>query len=211
MKILNWIFKRPAETVVNIESSDIEELLLNSKDVNNTESNQEFSKSSILSSEDKNRYIEMIANGEAIDSSFDSLFEEAARLIVMHQQGSMSLIQRKLSLGYNRAGRIIDQLELARIIGPSNGSQARKILIDDEEKLERHLRSIGFPFSLDDFYEDNKSEIDRRRLELEKSKRIEADKFEKERIKSKLLEKERMKTLEKEAIKELIEEGKIKK
>ncbi len=56
------------------------------------------------------------------------MFEEAARLIVMHQQGSTSLIQRKLKLGYNRAGRIIDQLEAAGIVGPFEGSKARDVL-----------------------------------------------------------------------------------
>lgn len=69
----------------------------------------------------------------------DPLFEEAARLIVMHQQGSTSLVQRKLSLGYNRAGRIIDQLEAAGIIGPNEGSKARQVLVGDEYQLENLL------------------------------------------------------------------------
>lgn len=69
-------------------------------------------------------------------SDRDPLFEEAARLIVMHQQGSTSLVQRKLSLGYNRAGRIIDQLEAAGIIGPNEGSKARQVLVEDEMQLE---------------------------------------------------------------------------
>jgi S-DNA-T family DNA segregation ATPase FtsK/SpoIIIE len=70
----------------------------------------------------------------------DELFEEAASIIVMHQQGSTSLLQRKLKLGYNRAGRIVDQLEDARIIGPFEGSKARKVLIPDEMSLEQLLR-----------------------------------------------------------------------
>lgn len=73
----------------------------------------------------------------------DSLFEDAARLIVMHQQGSTSLIQRKLKLGYNRAGRIIDQLEGAGIVGPFEGSKAREVLIPDEYALEQFLDSLG--------------------------------------------------------------------
>jgi S-DNA-T family DNA segregation ATPase FtsK/SpoIIIE len=72
----------------------------------------------------------------------DSKFEEAARLVVTHQQGSTSLIQRKLSLGYNRAGRIVDQLEFAGILGPFEGSKAREVLIQDMERLEQILRSI---------------------------------------------------------------------
>jgi S-DNA-T family DNA segregation ATPase FtsK/SpoIIIE len=72
----------------------------------------------------------------------DPLFDEAARLIVLHQQGSTSLIQRKLKLGYNRAGRIVDQLEAAGIVGPFEGSKAREVLIQDEASLERLLNSL---------------------------------------------------------------------
>jgi len=72
----------------------------------------------------------------------DPLFEEAARLIVMHQQGSTSLIQRKLKLGYNQAGRIVDQLEAAGIVGPFEGSKAREVLYPDEYSLEQYLETL---------------------------------------------------------------------
>jgi S-DNA-T family DNA segregation ATPase FtsK/SpoIIIE len=72
----------------------------------------------------------------------DSLFEEAARLIVAHQQGSPSLIQRRMKLGYNRAGRIIDQLEAAGILGPFEGSKAREVLYPDEYSLEQFLEVL---------------------------------------------------------------------
>ncbi len=72
----------------------------------------------------------------------DPMFEEAARLIVMHQQGSTSLIQRKLKLGYNRAGRIIDQLEGAGIVGPFEGSKAREVLYPDEYSLMQYLDTL---------------------------------------------------------------------
>ncbi|MCB0495798.1 MAG: DNA translocase FtsK [Cyclobacteriaceae bacterium] len=72
----------------------------------------------------------------------DALFEEAARVIVMHQQGSTSLIQRKLKLGYNRAGRLIDQLEAAGVVGPFEGSKARSVLIPDEYSLEQLLKDL---------------------------------------------------------------------
>ncbi|MDD4713696.1 MAG: DNA translocase FtsK 4TM domain-containing protein [Bacteroidales bacterium] len=75
-------------------------------------------------------------------SERDPMFEEAARLIVIHQQGSTSLIQRKFSIGYNRAGRIIDQLEVAGIIGPSEGSKARQVLVEDEFQLENILARL---------------------------------------------------------------------
>lgn len=72
----------------------------------------------------------------------DDLFEEAARLVVQHQQGSTSLIQRKLSLGYNRAGRIVDQLEAAGILGPPEGSKARQVIAKDEFSLEQILKEL---------------------------------------------------------------------
>jgi len=72
----------------------------------------------------------------------DVLFEDAARIIVMHQQGSTSLLQRRLKLGYNRAGRLIDQLEKAGIVGPFEGSKAREVLVADEYALERLLTNI---------------------------------------------------------------------
>ncbi len=72
----------------------------------------------------------------------DALFDDAARLLVRHQQGSTSLIQRKLKLGYNRAGRLIDQLEAAGIVGPFEGSKAREVLVPDEYSLEQLLNGM---------------------------------------------------------------------
>ncbi|HTJ52174.1 MAG TPA: DNA translocase FtsK 4TM domain-containing protein [Cyclobacteriaceae bacterium] len=80
--------------------------------------------------------------GDVDLSDRDALFEEAAKLIVMHQQGSTSLIQRKLKLGYNRAGRLIDQLEAAGIVGAFEGSKAREVLIKDEMSLEQLLSNL---------------------------------------------------------------------
>jgi S-DNA-T family DNA segregation ATPase FtsK/SpoIIIE len=79
--------------------------------------------------------------GGADLSDRDELFEEAARIVVQHQQGSASLLQRRLKLGYNRAGRIVDQLEAAGIIGPFEGSKARQVLITDEMSLEQKLQN----------------------------------------------------------------------
>ena len=80
--------------------------------------------------------------GNFDNSERDSLFEEAAKVIVLSQQGSASLLQRKLKLGYNRAGRLIDQLEAAGLIGPFEGSKARKVLIPDEIALEQFLKNL---------------------------------------------------------------------
>jgi S-DNA-T family DNA segregation ATPase FtsK/SpoIIIE len=74
-------------------------------------------------------------------SERDSLFREAAEVIVTAQQGSASLIQRKLKLGYNRAGRLIDQLEAAGIVGPFEGSKARAVLISDLVALDNFLKN----------------------------------------------------------------------
>lgn len=71
----------------------------------------------------------------------DSLFDEAARLIVTHQSGSTSLIQRKFSIGFNRAGRLMDQLQAAGIVGPAQGSKPREVLIMDEYSLEQMLKN----------------------------------------------------------------------
>ncbi|MDO7847401.1 DNA translocase FtsK 4TM domain-containing protein [Hymenobacter sp. M29] len=81
-------------------------------------------------------------NEEMDPSERDTMFEEAARCIVLHQQGSTSLLQRKLKLGYNRAGRLIDQLQHAGIVGPFEGSKARDVLIPDEYQLEQLLNSM---------------------------------------------------------------------
>ena len=75
-------------------------------------------------------------------SELDPMFDDAARLLVSHQQGSTSLIQRKMKLGYNRAGRIIDQLEGAGIVGSFEGSKAREVLVKDIEHLEEILRKL---------------------------------------------------------------------
>ena len=83
-------------------------------------------------------------SGTSIDyniSDRDAMFREAAEVIVIAQQGSASLIQRKLKLGYNRAGRIIDQLEAAGIVGPFEGSKARQVLVPDMLALEQLLNN----------------------------------------------------------------------
>lgn len=91
---------------------------------------------------------EVVTEAEAVPGAVDLndrdvLFEEAARLIVVHQQGSTSLIQRKFSIGYNRAGRLMDQLEAAGIVGGAQGSKPREVFIQDEYSLERLLDSLN--------------------------------------------------------------------
>ncbi|MCL5027567.1 MAG: DNA translocase FtsK [Bacteroidetes bacterium] len=75
-------------------------------------------------------------------ADLDPMFEDAARVIVRHQQGSVSLLQRRLKLGYSRAARIVDQLEEAGIVGPNDGSKARTVLVENDEQLETILRNL---------------------------------------------------------------------
>jgi S-DNA-T family DNA segregation ATPase FtsK/SpoIIIE len=76
-------------------------------------------------------------------SDRDALFEDAARLIVQNQVGSTSLIQRRMKLGYNRAGRLMDQLEAAGVVGGNQGSKAREVLIKTEAELVEYLESLS--------------------------------------------------------------------
>jgi S-DNA-T family DNA segregation ATPase FtsK/SpoIIIE len=85
---------------------------------------------------------ESSAAGSVDLNNLDPMFEEAARLIVIHQQGSTSLIQRKFAIGYNRAGRLMDQLERAGIVGPAQGSKPREVLCVDETELEMKLNNL---------------------------------------------------------------------
>jgi S-DNA-T family DNA segregation ATPase FtsK/SpoIIIE len=75
-------------------------------------------------------------------NDLDPLFEEAAKMVVRYQQGSVSLLQRRLKLGYSRAARIVDQLEEAGIVGPGEGSKAREVIVENDEQLETILRSL---------------------------------------------------------------------
>lgn len=82
-------------------------------------------------------------NGGSLASEFDEMFEEAARLVVRHQQASTSFLQRRLKLGYGRAARVIDELEEAGIIGPFEGSKGREVLMESEAELDARLTELG--------------------------------------------------------------------
>ena len=82
-------------------------------------------------------------SGDIDMNEIDNMFVDSARIVVINQQGSASLLQRKLKLGYNRAGRIVDQLEGMNIIGPFQGSKAREVLFSDIESLDEFLRTKG--------------------------------------------------------------------
>ena len=87
---------------------------------------------------------EKVMEGKDFDlSDRDALFDDAARLIVQSQSGSTSLLQRRMKLGYNRAGRLMDQLEAAGIVGPNQGSKVRDVLIKTEADLQQQLSMLG--------------------------------------------------------------------
>lgn len=188
---------------------------------------------STLSEERKEELIEMAAkdalkqnnNDDNFDfNNRDPFFDEAARLLVSHQQSSTSLIQRRLKLGYNRAGRLIDQLESAGIIGIFQESSGREVLVKSHEDLENYFNTGVLIYNVDvdieQFLEENKEQIEKRKIELQRL--IEEEKLnnekeqirlkllqEKEQIRLELLEKDRKRKLQKEVLKTLIENGEI--
>lgn len=101
----------------------------------------------------------------------DSLFDEAARLIVIQQQGSTSLIQRKFAIGYNRAGRLMDLLEIAGIVGAFEGSRAREVFIKNEEDLEQILNRIQIKECTESDYKED-SAINQAIIDAENSSRL---------------------------------------
>ena len=153
-------------------------------------------------------------------SNRDPLFEDAARLIVI-QQGSTSLIQRKFAIGYNRAGRIMDQLEVAGIVGSFEGNNGRQILITDIYSLEEKLKILDVAREIDlklkdeirakfaDLINSKKTNLkDAFYKEKEDAENV-AIELEKEQIRKELLEKERLRNLRRQVKKELVESGHI--
>jgi len=142
---------------------------------------------------------------------YDELLPEAAKLVVEAQTGSTSILQRKLTLGYNRAGRIIDQLEQLQIVGPFLGSEPRKVQIKSKDELEKYLQLIYGSFKT--YYHENKPEIDALVRQLENAAEIETSRQkESERIKEienqklKLIEQNQKKAIKQEAFRQIISE-----
>jgi 5-methylcytosine-specific restriction endonuclease McrA len=194
---------------------------------NNDASFEEDLESNILDNIDTELYIRQIAYCRAekecgCDSGtyglneLDPLFNEAARLIVLHQQGSTSLIQRKFTIGYNRACRLMDWLEVFGIVGSTKGSKARDVLITNEYSLEQKLNLLCISSNNItkeiELYFNDKIEVEKLKAikEIEEKKeaeRVKLERAEKEEIKRKLLQKEKNRVLEKQCLNELIEEG----
>lgn len=211
MGFFNKLFGKPTDDSTNGQNTG--NRLIDTSQISETESlDNSFDN---MDESETERMIDMLVKEDSFSDSFEYLktdpsFLEAARLVVQQQQGSTSLIQRTLSIGYNRSGRIIDQLEEFGIVGPFLGDKARTVnfrtLVELDHFLEKypHLRS-----KKERFYEKHKELIDSRRREYIKNQQIENDRLEKEAIKQQLIEKERKKRLHKEALAELIEDGEI--
>ena len=195
---------------IDAPSIDLDEInLQNMTQLEKSEEN--VSKRGELTESEHAELIERLAKNDSFDPMFlDPMFDEAARLVVAHQQGSTSLIQRRLKLGYNRAGMLIDQLEATGVVGSFEGSKARDVLIQDPLELEKLLRSGFGPFYKVDiqlFYQKYRIEIENRRTEIEEELLRESIQEQKDLIKQKLLRKEFERKLQKEVFKELLEQG----
>ncbi len=169
-----------------------------------------------LIEEEKSKLIERFArDGDSFDNNnidgFDPLLEDAARLIVQSQSGSTALLQRRMKLGFNRAGRLMDQLEQIGIVGPHLGSKVREVLIKTDAEFKHYLKN-GFKFYNTDiqiFYEAHRIEIEEKKREFQEEQRQQLIQHEKNLIKQEFLEKERKKQLQREVYKELLDEGVI--
>lgn len=141
------------------------------------------------------------------ETRFDPLFKESAILIVTSQQGSTSLIQRKFSIGYNRAGRIIEQLEIAGILGPFEGSKPRDVLVKNTQDLEILLKgkSLKENYFYENILPDKIDFIQSRVDEYFKNKEVEIENQLKETLKLQLLQEHKEK-IEKQKINQLKEQ-----
>lgn len=181
----------------------------------------------VLTEEEIQKYIHQeinkrISNEPRFDfdiSDLDPMFEEAARVVVRHQQGSVSLLQRRLKLGYSRAARMVDQLEQAGIVGPSEGSKAREVIVDSEEQLELFFQCGEIKNERFDHFKKHILPLHEERIsskvkELIKAQEIARENELKEILKQEILdkenekiEKEKRRQLKTQVRKELIEEG----
>lgn len=225
ISFLSNIFKKKQKLVIQDNINKQENTItatINDQSPNKDYINDEKELVVELTEEEKESLIEWFVHKDDEDyesnkyfdpSQKDELFEDAARVIVAHQHGSTSLLQRKLKLSYNRAGRIIDQLEAKGILGPFEGAKAREVKFKDEITLEIALRNINLSghSKIDSnlFYEQNKNIIENRKVENDKLKKIQKENKIKSDFKQQMFENEQRKRLKREAYKELIEEGMI--
>lgn len=186
---------------------------ISNSELSDSKNEDKSNRKEVISKDEIDKLIQQIAKGEFTNRDAiqerDPLFVDAAKLVVLNQMGSTSLIQRRMKLGFNRAGQIMDQLELAGIIGPNQGCKAREVIIKSEYELEIFLNNSIAHVDLLEFYELHKEDIVKATLDYKKKLEIEQIQQEKELIRQSLLEKDRKKQLARTVLKELIEEGAI--
>lgn len=217
MNIFKRFFKtnNPKETNDLVIEKPINDNQIEDEYVRQTESSREENYNNVeFTEKEKNELVERLVRDEdnlfsTYVENLDPVIEDAARLIVQCQIGSTSLLQRRMKLGYNRAGRLMDQLEHIGVVGINQGLKARDVLIKDETEFE-HFLQTRFKFYKTDiraFYEDHKSEIERRKHEYQEQKRQQQILYEKDLIRQELLEKDRKRQLQREVYKELFDKG----
>ncbi|MGN6401998.1 MAG: DNA translocase FtsK [Flavisolibacter sp.] len=206
--------KETLNSLANINISSNEKI--EEPTVQESDQSKENTETRKLTEEEKSKLIERFArDGDSFDNNnidgFDPLLEDAARLIVQSQSGSAAFLQRRMKLGYNRAGRLMDQLEQIGIVGPNLGSKLRDVLIKTDAEFEHYLEN-DFKFyktEMPIFYETHRIEIEEKRQKFQEEQRQQQIQHEKNLIKREFLEKERKKQLQREVYKELLDEGVI--
>lgn len=167
----------------------------------------------LLSQDEIDKLIQQIARGEFTNKyeaiGRDPLFEDAAKLIVSSQMGSTSLIQRRMKLGSNRSELLMNQLELAGIVGPNQGTKVREVKIKTDSDLENISTSAIANVDLLTFIELYKERIDKAIIEYKNELKAEQLQQEKDKMRQLLLEKDRKKQLSRTVLKELIQEESI--
>ncbi len=219
MNIFKRLFKinNSKETNDSVINNPISDYKIEDKHVRQIEpSKKENSKHTEFVEKEKNELIERFARNEDDFSntyieSLDPVIEDAARFIVQSQIGSTSLLQRQMKLGYNRAGRLMDQLEHIGVVGANQGSKARDVLIKNESEFEHFLQTRFKLYKTDirAFYDEHKFEIERRKQEYQEQKKQQQIEYEKNLIRQELLEKDRKRQLQREVYKKLLDKGAV--
>ncbi len=231
MELFNFLFKQKEISNSSKDAlNDIKENILEPTKAVDTQEKSKLTNNQIKQlidyiAKEEVGYNDYFVEDDADLGRLDPLFEDAARLVVIHQQGSTSLIQRKFGIGYNRAGRIMDQLERVGVVGLIGDSKARDVLCLDENDLESLLSNLCTCSSSTTICNLSQDELGVFKLEHideingkieyylslveEKEKEIMRQEIEveKEKIKQELARKKRSRDIREAAMKELLEDG----
>lgn len=219
MNFFKQLFKNNSskKTTDSSIKNSINNYQIEDKYIRHTEPSEEKNFKNIeFTEKEKDELIDQLARDEndflsTYIENLDPVIEDAARLIVQSQIGSTSLLQRRMKLGYNRAERLMDQLEYIGVVGVNQGSRVREVLIKDEAEFEHFLQTQFRLFKIDiqAFYEDYKSEIERRKLEYQEQKEQQQIQYEKSLIRQNFLEKGKKRQLQREVYKVLLDKETI--